>query len=98
MLHRFLVSQRRVHLRIRGLVQGVSYRAFARDEAQRLALGGWVRNLPGGDVEAVAQGAPEAVEAFVAWCQHGPDEARVESVTAQDEQAASEFTGFQVLR
>ena len=73
-------STRRVHLRIHGVVQGVSYRASARDAARALGLKGWVKNLRDGDVEAVAEGASEPLERFIAWCHHGPDEARVESV------------------
>ncbi|HND33564.1 MAG TPA: acylphosphatase, partial [Myxococcota bacterium] len=42
-----------LRLVIRGKVQGVWFRASARDEAQRLGLRGWVRNLPDGSVEAV---------------------------------------------
>lgn len=73
-------NSRRVHLRIHGLVQGVSYRASARDTARALGLKGWVRNLSDGDVEAVAEGPHAPLERFIAWCHHGPQEARVESV------------------
>ena len=89
---------RRIHLHIRGLVQGVSYRATARAEAQRLGLSGWVRNLPSGDVEAVAEGDAAAVERFVAWCRRGPEEAVVEGVEAKDEAPTGERGGFAVVR
>ncbi len=46
----------RVHGRVRGLVQGVSYRANTRAQAQRLGLTGWVRNVADGSVELVAEG------------------------------------------
>lgn len=75
------MAPRTVHLRIEGLVQGVSYRASARDEATRLGVRGWVRNLDNGDVEALATGTPDAIAAFVTWCRRGPDEARVTRVT-----------------
>jgi len=65
-------------------VQGVSYRASARDAATSLALKGWVRNLPSGDVEAVAEGESARVEAFLAWCRRGPPEARVTGVDVGD--------------
>ena len=78
------MAPRTVHLRIEGLVQGVSYRASARDEAIRLGVRGWVRNLDNGDVEALASGTPEAVTAFVTWCRRGPDEARVTRVTESE--------------
>ena len=58
------MDRRRAGLRIRGKVQGVSFRESARAEALRLGLTGWVRNLSDGSVEAVAEGAPEALEAL----------------------------------
>ena len=90
------MNGRRVHLLIRGLVQGVSYRASAQAEARRLHLGGWVRNLPGGEVEAVAEGAQQAVEAFVAWCHTGPRGAQVSQVVVEEARPEGRFQGFQV--
>jgi acylphosphatase len=87
---------RRVHLLVRGLVQGVSFRATAQAEARRLHLGGWVRNLPSGEVEVEAEGAPEAVEAFLAWCRRGPRGARVDEVDVEEAPAGGELRGFQV--
>jgi acylphosphatase len=92
------MNGRRVHLVVRGLVQGVSFRASAQAEARRLQVAGWVRNLPSGDVEALAEGAPEAVEAFVAWCRRGPAEARVSAVSVDDAPFTGELRGFQVTR
>ncbi len=79
-------------------MQGVSYRVSAREAALRLGVAGTVRNLPNGDVEAVAQATPEAVEAFVAWCRRGPDEARVSSVQVVEAPVDPSLTGFQVVR
>jgi acylphosphatase len=45
-----------VHLRVSGLVQGVNFRSYTRSKAQELGVNGWVRNLPGGGVEAVLEG------------------------------------------
>jgi acylphosphatase len=70
----------RAHLWVQGRVQGVFYRASCADEARRLGLGGWVRNLPDGRVEAAAEGPRETVEAFVDWCRRGPPMARVIAV------------------
>ena len=91
-----VMNGRRVHLVVRGLVQGVSYRATAQAEARRLRLGGWVRNLPSGEVEAEAEGLPEAVEAFVAWCRRGPRGARVDEVDVEEAPPRGEVRGFQV--
>lgn len=92
------MSSRRVHLRITGLVQGVSYRATARDVARRLGVRGWVRNLPNGDVEALAEAEPEVLERFLAWTRRGPDEARVERVSVSDAPATEPLAGFEVRR
>ncbi|MFZ5445449.1 MAG: acylphosphatase [Myxococcota bacterium] len=92
------MTLRRVHLRITGLVQGVSYRASARDAAHRLGVSGWVRNLPNGDVEALAEAAPERIERFIAWCRRGPEEARVEAVTVTEEASGTPLPSFEVRR
>ncbi len=74
------MDRARVHLVLEGLVQGVSFRAYTADEARRLGVAGWVRNLPDGRVEAEAEGERTALEALVAWCRHGPPAARVDAV------------------
>jgi acylphosphatase len=72
----------RVHLFVSGEVQGVSFRAYTVDEARRLGVSGWVRNLADGRVEVEAEGGRAALEALAAWCRHGPPAARVEDVEA----------------
>jgi acylphosphatase len=79
-------------------VQGVSFRYSAREEAQRLRLTGWVRNLPNGDVEALAEGDAATIKQFVAWCHEGPTEARVESVKEAVLPATGEFSTFAIVR
>lgn len=69
-----------LHLQIQGRVQGVWFRESMRREAERLGVVGWVRNRPDGSVEAVAQGAPDAVDALVKWARIGPPQARVERI------------------
>jgi acylphosphatase len=93
-----MVTTRSIQLRISGLVQGVSYRATAQDEALRRGLVGWVRNLPTGDVEAFASGPVEAVNGFVEWCHRGPEEARVTGVTVREVDADASVKGFVVRR
>lgn len=80
-LHAGKVLQvRTIRLCIRGRDQGVGFRDALRREAERLGIAGWVRNRAAGDVEAVAQGAPVALDALVAWARRGPPAARVEQV------------------
>lgn len=71
---------RSVRLRIRGRVQGVGYRAWLAEEAERLGLGGWVRNRRDGSVEALVSGPAEAVDRLVELAGRGPRPAAVESI------------------
>ncbi|MEK6327182.1 MAG: acylphosphatase [Actinomycetota bacterium] len=71
---------------VHGRVQGVFFRDTARRMAQSRGLGGWVRNMPDGTVEAVFEGEAEAVEPMVAWCGQGPRGALVERVEVREEE------------
>lgn len=86
----------RVHLFISGRVQGVFYRVSCRDEGGRLGLSGWVRNLPDGRVEAVAEGNASKIEAFIAWCRRGPPDARVSDVEVRREEPKGERELFRI--
>lgn len=78
---------------VSGRVQGVFFRASARDVARQLGLNGYARNLPDGRVEVMACGAPGALERLQAWLWEGPQMAQVDSVHC--EPAAPEgLTGF----
>ena len=92
------MSARRVHLRITGLVQGVSYRASTRDTALTLGVRGWVRNLANGDVEVLAEAEAPVVERFITWCRRGPEEARVTDVQIAESTASEPLNGFEVRR
>ncbi len=65
---------------VSGRVQGVSFRAAARDAAQRLDLRGWVRNTSDGRVEGVVAGDRRALDEFCDWLWQGPTAAGVEAV------------------
>lgn len=69
---------------VSGRVQGVYYRASTQQQARRLAVAGWVRNRPDGNVEAWLEGAPDAVEALLAWMRRGPAGARVTDITVTE--------------
>ena len=86
----------RTVLRIRGRVQGVFYRASTAEQARALGLTGWVRNVPDGSVEVVAEGPEEAVGALETWCHRGPPGASVRAVEARREPASGEFDAFSV--
>ncbi len=69
------------HLLISGRVQGVGFRDWLVDEATRLGLDGWVRNIGHDTVEALVAGDTEAVEECLRACRRGPPMAAVESIT-----------------
>lgn len=68
------------HLKISGRVQGVGFRYSMSKEAERLGVTGWVRNRRDGTVEAVLDGAADAVDAILAWARRGPLGAQVTDV------------------
>jgi len=86
----------RAHAVIHGRVQGVFFRASTRDEALRIGVAGWVRNLPDGSVEALFEGATLKVEEILGWCHKGPPGARVSSVDIAFEQYKGEFKRFEI--
>lgn len=86
----------RAHLIIVGLVQGVCFRMYTRDEAQRLGLTGWVRNRPDGTVEAMVEGEKSAVTRLIEWCHDGPSYARVTDVQCRPGPATGEFHDFTI--
>jgi len=90
--------KKRYHLTIKGRVQGVFYRAFVKDRADSLGLKGWVRNLPDGNVEAVAEGEEKDLKVLIEECRVGPPLARVESVDVVEEPFKGEFMRFSVQR
>jgi acylphosphatase len=86
----------RLHVFVTGIVQGVNFRHYARQQAQALGLSGWVRNLPDGRVEAVFEGNQQAVEAMVDWCRQGPSSARVEEVQVIRGEEPQGLSGFRI--
>ena len=86
----------RVHLEIRGRVQGVFFRAETVDQAVGLGLVGWVRNRRDGSVEVVAEGERALLEQLIAWCWKGPALARVSQVEVEWMEPTGEFHEFRV--
>ena len=75
---------RSARLRITGRVQGVGYRAWTMQMANRLGLRGWVRNRADGSVEALVIGEDDAVARIIEACREGPFGARVADVAVSD--------------
>ena len=89
-------EQLRAHVIIHGLVQGVWFRASTKDEADRIGVTGWVRNLPDGSVEAVFEGEKKKVEEIVGWCHRGPSGANVSNVEIGWDHFKKEFGRFDI--
>jgi len=90
------MGQKRIHLMIRGQVQGVYFRASAQREARQLGLTGWVRNRPDGAVEIVAEGEEDQVKDLLNWSQRGPSTARVDMVETRWRSYTGEFAEFKI--
>ena len=88
--------KKRVHLTIKGNVQGVSFRYYTTQQARTLNITGWIKNKSDGTVEIMAEGEQEKLEAFVEWCWHGPPYAKVDKLDADWKGPKSEFDSFEM--
>jgi acylphosphatase len=86
----------RLHLIIKGRVQGVFFRVRAQEVAEELGLSGVVRNRPDGSVELVAEGADEKLSRLRDWAKRGPSEAHVSFVDEISERETGEFSDFRI--
>jgi acylphosphatase len=82
---------------ISGSVQGISFRNFVKDHADRLGVKGFVRNLDNGDVEVVAEGKDENVNELLRECREGPIHAQVKETEAREIKHEG-FKDFKILR
>ena len=80
----------RARATVHGRVQGVWYRDTCARVARALGVKGWVRNLPDGSVQVVAEGARDEVDALLEWCHDGPPRADVTGIDVVDELPAGE--------
>lgn len=85
------------HLRIVGIVQGVSYRASFDAQARALGVSGWVRNRCDGSVEAMIRGDDAVLQQLLAWAHRGPAMARVDRVDVTElDDAKIDDCGFHI--
>lgn len=89
-------DEQRLHVTIKGRVQGVGFRYFVAENAQRLGLCGWVRNRWDGSVEVLAEGPRADLEKLLSALRRGPTSSYVNEANPQWEFASGEFTGFHV--
>ncbi|HLW58960.1 MAG TPA: acylphosphatase [bacterium] len=84
----------RVQIAVTGRVQGVGFRFFALTRARALGLSGFARNLPNGQVEVLAEGARDALEAFLVAMREGPPGAAVRGIQVDWEDVPSREREF----
>ena len=84
-------------LYITGKVQGVFYRATAKEIADKLGITGEIENLRNGDVKARVTGEPAKLEDFITWCRQGPVRAVVDGVSVSEIQTLN-FPDFKIIR
>lgn len=89
------MNKKRVVIKIYGLVQGVSFRYYTREEAQKLNLSGWVKNEPDGSVTIVAEGEEKNLKKLINWAKSGPSFAQTEDIKIQWQEPQGE-EGFEM--
>ncbi len=88
--------RKRLVMEIRGLVQGVWFRARTRETARRLGVTGKVWNNPDGSVGVIAEGEENRLRELLAWCRRGPEAARVDEVRCDWQEFTGEFAAFTI--
>jgi acylphosphatase len=89
-------TSQRLHAVVQGHVQGVNFRAYTARQADALGLTGWIRNLPDGSVETVAEGPKEQLKKYEAYLHIGSPYAVVDHVSVTYKKATNQFSDFRV--
>lgn len=86
-----------VHVRVSGRVQGVFFRSFTQNKAKELEIKGWVRNIPGGGVEAVLEGERQKVGELLSLMKAGPEGAMILGIELSELKCKG-YDNFEILR
>ncbi|MGZ7109268.1 MAG: acylphosphatase [Methanobacterium sp.] len=86
----------RAHVIVSGRVQGVYFRGFTRNEAQKYDVKGWVRNLPDGRVEAILEGEKKEVDKVINSLNKGPSYSKVKDLNVDWLDYTDDFNAFQI--
>ena len=87
---------KRAYIIVHGIVQGVFFRHNTKKTALSLGLKGYVKNIPGGSVEVVAEGPEDKIKELIEFCKKGPEGAEVSRVDVKSGEASGEFDCFEV--
>lgn len=82
---------------VSGKVQGVFFRASAKDKAMELGLTGFVKNISTGQVEILVEGEGSIMDQFLKWCRKGPQFSRVEDVSIEKKEFEGKHSSFEIL-
>jgi acylphosphatase len=88
----------RLHARVKGRVQGVGFRYYVLEAAQKLGVRGWVRNRWDGSVETVAEADKAVLNDFLGELRKGPRAASVSDILLDWQTGTGEFFGFEIRR
>ena len=91
------MKNKRFHVFIKGRVQGVGFRYFTKETAQKLGITGWVRNTYTGDVEITAEGNSDQINNFIIAIRKGPQSAFVSEFNPDWEEPTGEFKKFNII-
>ncbi len=91
------MPDRSVHLVLRGKVQGVGFRFFAREQASRCGVAGWVKNLHDGAIEVYAEGEETMLDDFVEQMEKGPRFGHVTNVEKEYGAVSGDYTDFTIV-
>ena len=92
----YMMQRLRVHAILHGWVQGVGFRLFTQQCAQKLGLTGWVRNLPNGDVEVEAEGKEEALNELIVQLKTRHPWARIDHMNTDYYPCNGSFSSFDI--
>lgn len=90
--------KRAVKIEITGTVQGVFFRQFIAENAVKLGLKGFVRNLDNGDVEVIAEGETDSILKMIEICKQGPKHSQIKNVKVEERKYEGDFKEFKILR
>jgi acylphosphatase len=92
------MSPKRVELLIAGMVQGVGFRYYTYQKAQQLRITGWVKNLPDGRVEVLAEGEQSVLEELISELKTGPSFSSVRDIEITWSEPTGQYSSFEVTR
>lgn len=90
-------EEKRIEIRVLGMVQGVFFRTTTRDKARKLGLKGTVRNMSDGSVEIIAEGSEERLNRLIGFAKQGPPSAKVYDIQVKWEQAKGDLSYFNII-